>query len=160
MATSEKDGNRINLPPDLVKRCREWAKNIIARYATGDKLGAMPFTRHEITQDELRQWLSSRNAAGEAINIETCDLGSWKAYDTDPYGVREMLGEEPYYQVGTYCFVRSPNSNGWIWEGDLPDARAKALYVRFEREWEAYASAHPDDPYVRRWKAWRELTQA
>jgi hypothetical protein len=96
----------------------------------------MPWSRDALTAEELREWLASRKAAGIQINIETCELGCWAANDLDPYGVRELLGELPEEarQFGTNRFVRSPESRGWIWEGDLPVAAYRAMYDRINRE--------------------------
>jgi hypothetical protein len=58
---------------------------------------------------------------------------SWAAYDADPYGARPDLPEE-MKQVGTNRFVRSPESRGWVWEGDLPHASGHAMYERIHRE--------------------------
>jgi hypothetical protein len=33
-------------------------------------------------------------------------------------------------QIGTNRWVRSPESRGWVWEGDLPPAKFKAMYDR------------------------------
>ena len=84
--------------------------------------------------------------------IVPCEPGSWKAYDLDPYRVREILGNPLHpeaQQVGTNHFVRSVNSIGRVWEGDLPAASVKAMHDRIEREWHAYCRAHPDDPFVK-----------
>jgi len=50
--------------------------------------------------------------AGRAIDIETCEIGKWEAYDADPYGYQELHPE--MQQIGTNCFVRSPESRGWV----------------------------------------------
>ncbi|MGC1860306.1 MAG: hypothetical protein WA733_04075 [Methylocystis sp.] len=86
-----------------------------------------------MTDDEFRHWVSSRKEAGRVIDIETCELGHWKAYDADPYGARPDLPEE-MRQVGTNRFVRSPESRGWVCEDDLPAASFEAMYQRIHRE--------------------------
>jgi hypothetical protein len=108
----------------------------------------MPWTLEDMTPEQLQQWIASRKEAGRSINIGTCELGRWAAYDCDPYGINPNLPEE-MQQIGTNRFVRSPESRGWVWEGDLPMATAKAMYNRIRREWEEYVRRHPDDPYVR-----------
>ena len=125
--------NFVRLPSDLIAKCKAWATEVAARYG-GDDLHAMPWSRDMITHDELRQWLASREQAARMIDIETCELGCWHTLDTDPYGIREMSGEKPYEQIGTNRFVRSPDSGGWVWEGDLPEAKGKAMYDRIHRE--------------------------
>ena len=98
-----------------------------------DILSRMPWTRDQLTRAQLDAWLASRKEAGRVIDIQTCELGRWKAYDCDPYGARPDLPEE-MQQVGTNRFVRSPTSNGWINEGDLPVEKGRAMYGRIERE--------------------------
>jgi hypothetical protein len=126
----------VRLPDGVVAKCEGWAAEMVAHYRSGDPQQAMPWTRDEVTDEQLRKWLISRKEAGRAINIETCELGRWPANDMDPYGIRETLGEEVYCQVGTNRFVRSPETRGWVWEGDLPAEKGKAMYDRIHREWE------------------------
>jgi hypothetical protein len=59
---------------------------------TDDELHAMPCTRDLMTAEELSDWIASRGAAGRAIDIETCELGCWAAYDCDPYGACDLRG--------------------------------------------------------------------
>ena len=105
---------------------------------TDDEMHVMPWTHDLMTLEEFEQWVASRPEAGRAIDIETCELGRWAALELDPYGIREARGEEPYPQVGTNRFVRSPESRGWVWEGDLPTEKAKAMYDRIYRDYEAF----------------------
>jgi hypothetical protein len=114
---------------------------------TEDEIQRMPWTRDLMTDDELKRWVESRKEAGLAINIDSCELGRWYANDLDPYGVSR--DPDLYVQVGTNRFVRSPESDGWVNEGDLPVEKVWAMYDRIDREWEARAEAHPDDPGVR-----------
>ena len=51
----------------------------------------------------------------------------------DPYGFETASGRKVYQQIGRDRFVRGPDSRGWIWEGDLPKEKAKAMYARIER---------------------------
>ena len=69
-----------------------------------DILSRMPWTRDQLTRAQLDAWLASRKEAGRVIDIQTCELGRWKAYDCDPYGARPDLPEE-MQQVGTNRFV-------------------------------------------------------
>jgi hypothetical protein len=85
---------------------------------TDDEMQRMPWTRHLMKADELQRWVASRKEAGRVIDIETCELGRWRAHDCDVYGVRDLPPE--MQQIGTNRYVRSPTSNGWINEGDLP----------------------------------------
>jgi hypothetical protein len=83
--------------------------------------------------EEFQQWVAGREEAGRHNDIETCELGRWYAYDCDPYGANPDLTEE-MRQVGTNRFVCSPDSGGWIHEGDLPSAKIKEMYNRIERD--------------------------
>src|SRR5262249_15551570 len=123
------DKPTITLSPDDIARCEADAAETMKRVG-----GVMPLTRDSKTYDQLRDWLASRKEAGRQIDIATCEVEWWYAQVLDPYGIREMLGEEVYYQVGRDYFVRSPESNRWIWEGDLPADKAKAMRERIERE--------------------------
>ncbi len=142
----------VRIPDNLIEKCRTWAEEMVARHLEGEDRGALlPWSCDEFTPEQLRDWLASCEAAGAAIDIETCELGRWYANDCDPYGIRELLGELPEeaYQIGTNRFVRSSQSRGWVHEGDLPADKGRAMYARIEREWQAYACAHPEDPRVR-----------
>ena len=54
---------------------------------TEDQLHKMPWTRHLMTNEELRQWLASRSKAGCQINAETCEIGGWYVNEVDEYGI-------------------------------------------------------------------------
>ena len=82
-------------------------------------LQLMPWKRDLMTDDELRQWLASREEAGSKIDVETCEIGCWYAGSFDPYGVREGLGDlspELDGYIDKFNFVRSPESSGWVCE--------------------------------------------
>jgi hypothetical protein len=113
---------------------------------TDDEMQRMPWTRHLMKADELQRWVASRKEAGRVIDIETCELSRWGAYDCDMYRVRDLPPE--MQQIGTNRYVRSPTSNGWINEEDLPVEKFRAMYDRIEREFEAYFREHPDDSRV------------
>jgi hypothetical protein len=104
---------------------------------TDEELDRMPWTSSFMTDVEFREWFATRKAAAAAIDIETCELGAWYALDADPYGVGPELPKE-MQQVGTNRFVRSPESRGWVWEGDLPGEKIRALYARLERDQRAH----------------------
>jgi hypothetical protein len=50
-------------------------------------LPTLPWNHECITIDEFRAWVESRPAAAEKIDIETCEINRWAAYDADPYGL-------------------------------------------------------------------------
>src|SRR3974390_1464594 len=123
---------------------------------TDDEMKRMPWTRDLMTLEEFQLGVGSREEAGLKIDIETCELGRWYAWDLDPYGIREALGDLPEEckQTGTNRFVRSPESRGWVHEGDLPAASASAMYERIYREANTYEN------YIKRPKDPSELWQA
>jgi hypothetical protein len=141
---------RVQQSDYWIAKCEEWAKRIAERYGSGDVLHAMPWTRNQMTDDELRQWRDSRKEAGRAIDIETCEIGQWHVNEVDEYGIREQLGELHPELVGIslnrWIFVRSPQSSGWISEGDLPLEKARAMYDRINRESAAKRGAKGGQP--------------
>jgi hypothetical protein len=78
------------------------------------------------------EFLASRIAAGQVIDIETCEVRIWSAYTIDTYGIEPDLPAEAR-QIGSYYFVRSAESDGWVCQYDLPQAKVRALYARIER---------------------------
>src|SRR5262249_48793228 len=106
----------VRLSPDLVAKCKAWPAEMVAHHRSGNPLQAMPWTHNKITLVEFEQWVARRAEAGRAIDIETCELGRWPAYDADPYGLQDRRGDLPeeMKQVGTNRFVRSPDSGGWV----------------------------------------------
>ena len=86
-------------------------------------------SENRMTKEEF---LASRVAAGWAIDIETCEVLIRSAYTLDPYGVEPDLPPE-LRQIGSYYFVRSAESDGWVCEYDLPEDKDRALHARIER---------------------------
>jgi hypothetical protein len=89
-----------------------------------------------MTEQEFEEWKSTREAVGREIDIATCELGRWHAYDADPYCVGETKLCEQMQQVGTNRFVRTTQSRGWVHEGDVPQASVKALYDRLYQQYQ------------------------
>lgn len=96
---------------------------------TDDETNRLPWTSELLNHTEFLAWIATRPAAGAAIDIENCEIGAWPAFDADPYGACPDL-PEAMRQVGTNRFVKSPESRGWVWEGDLPAEKVRALYAR------------------------------
>jgi hypothetical protein len=119
---------------------------------TNDEVDTMPWTRDLMTDEELRRWLAGRKEAGRAIDIETCELRWWYANDFDPYGILNDLGDLPMPRdeclTGRNFFVRSPESRGWVWEGDLSSETGHAMYDRINREADTYENyfKRPKEP--------------
>jgi len=128
----------IQLPRDLIERCEAYARDVVAHYRSGDKWQCMPWTRDQLCDQEIRQWLAERKTIACKIDLTTCEIGSWYVNEVDEYGIRQALGELPPELVGAsinrWIFVRSPESNGWVSEADLPSASIQALHERIERE--------------------------
>jgi hypothetical protein len=87
------------------------------------------------TNEQLREfeaWVASRPAAGAVIDIETCELAWWYAQVLDPYRYLKAAGTFPEEAdcVDRERFVCSDDSDGWIWEGDLPEEKRRALAAR------------------------------
>jgi len=114
---------------------------------TQDQIQRLPWTGDLMPFEDYKAWVASRKAAGLAIDIETCELGKWYANDCDPYNASG--NPDIYVQIGTNRWVRSPESNGWINEEDLPPEKVGAMYDRIHREFDAWARANPDDPHAR-----------
>ncbi len=64
--------------------------------------------------------------------------------DADPYGVRPLvqIDVEPEF----YLFVRSPESHGWVFEGDLPTDTRLALNDRVKLEHALFLAAVEKHP--------------
>jgi hypothetical protein len=136
-------------PDDLVKQMPDHVHEVATEggWWTGDAMQRMPWTRSFMTTEQIEQWIAGRKEAGAAIDIKTCELGCWPAMDCypyDPFGEGEI---NPYMtQVGTNRYVRSPDSNGWINEEDLPLEKFGAMYDRIHREFDTWTRANPDHP--------------
>jgi L-rhamnose isomerase len=75
----------------------------------------LPFTSYRMEPEEFKAWVAGRKEAGMKIDVETCEI-MCREFKADDYG------------------VRTPDSDGWVYEGDLPEAAVKALHVRIRRE--------------------------
>lgn len=78
------------------------------------------------------EWLKFRKEAGLKIDPENAEVEWFYIYTLDPYDVLPELPPE-YRQVGRDYFARSPESDGWVWFGDLPEEVSSKL-------WEMYSS--------------------
>lgn len=133
--------NIVRIPDDMLDKVEEWAKSVVRHYSSGEHPGTMPWSLNLMTLDEMRQWRASRKEAADKIDIETCEIGCWYANANGcPYGIGALLGEEDHLDKGytdKFNFVRSPDSSGWICEGDLSHDKAIALCDRINRERDA-----------------------
>ncbi len=66
----------------------------------------------------LKKWIQIRKEEALRIDTETAEV-AWNYGDTiDPYGVCTDLPAE-YQQTGRLYFARSPESDIWVYFGDL-----------------------------------------
>ena len=83
-------------------------------------------SQEQMTKEEID---ASCIAAGQAIDIETCEV-CWDTCNVaDPYGVET----DSYVVVGRVPFVRSPGGEGWVCLYWLSEDKARALHARVER---------------------------
>ena len=93
-----------------------------------DEIGPVPAT----AKNKHEQLLAERKKAGEAIDVETCEMDLREVTYYDWY---ESVPDPPF--EGLTCearFVRSNATYGWVCVYDLPEEKRKALYARMERE--------------------------
>jgi hypothetical protein len=138
---------KVTLSREDIEQADEFARRVVERYTHDDGLHGMPWTLAQFTAEQLREWLASRKAAGEKIDCATCEIGWWWVDEVDPYGIGRALGETfeidgvEVESINRCNFVRSPDSNGWVTDGDLPPASIVALYERIARD---AAAQEPD----------------
>lgn len=94
------------------------------------------------TQNEFAAWVANRKSAGATINIETAVLTAEWVPDADPYAVwAPMRWRQDDKDMKLHYFARGPDSQGWVWQGDLPDDKRAAMQARiddFDREESEY----------------------
>ena len=93
-----------------------------------DEIEPFPAT----AKSKHEQILAERKKAGEAIDVETCEMDLREVTYYDWYESHP----DPLWK-GTTCearFVRSNATYGWVCMYDLPEEKQKALYARMERE--------------------------
>jgi hypothetical protein len=96
-----------------------------ALYARMEREG-IPITEFE----EKERWEAGRREVGKRIDIETCEIARFYCGFPDVYGIGL-----PNYNCGErFLFVRSSEEEGWVFEGDLPQEKRKALDARIDRE--------------------------
>jgi hypothetical protein len=69
---------------------------------------------------KLEDWLAIRKEAALKIDPESAEWTWSHCQIMDPYGVHSDLSEDEY-QIGRVKFARSPDSDIWVWFGDLAD---------------------------------------
>ena len=77
----------------------------------------------------VEDWLAIRKEEGLKIDPSTAEVSWCYAQVLDPYGVDAELPEECQC-VGRAYFARRPDSEVWVWFGDLPAKSRDALWER------------------------------
>jgi hypothetical protein len=86
-----------------------------------------------MTTEELNEFYSMRKKAGLAIDPLTAEVFWSYEHILDPYGIDPDLPEE-YQQIGREYFARSPESEIWVWFGDLPEGTRDELWTMHKRQ--------------------------
>ena len=92
----------------------------------------------------VKQWLQSRERAALDIDPATAKIAYTAEQLFDPYGVYPEVPERYRYSVRDH-FACSPDSNVWVWFGDLPQTTADALNKRMDAEDREAKSRKKDD---------------
>lgn len=84
-----------------------------------------------IARDNINRWLSTRLEAGRKIDPTSADIEvtSWHGPLHDPYNFSEDLESGP---IARFYFVRSADSDGWVFFGDLPKKTRAKLWQRVD----------------------------
>jgi hypothetical protein len=111
------------------------------REATFDRAGTASrqspeetiMTEHNTAVATIEEFLAIRKEAGLKIDPETAQVRWNYAQVCDPYGIDPSLPAE-WDCVGREYFARSPNSEVWVWFGDLPETTRDALWQKHKRQ--------------------------
>lgn len=87
-------------------------------------------TKADVVEDDLSKddWLNIRKEEGRRIDPDTAEVDWCYAQVLDPYGVHPDIPEE-FQQIGRAYFARSPDSDIWVWFGDLLDEVRKKFWT-------------------------------
>jgi len=88
----------------------------------------------------VEEWLAIRKEAALKIDPENAEVFQDCVNLCDPYGVDP---DPPEVCLGKVHFARSPESDVWVWFGDLPKATCDWLHERMEND-ATTPSNHPD----------------
>ena len=84
-------------------------------------------TPEDKQQIAVEAWLQVRKEAALKIDPETAEVTWCYRQTLDPYGVQVEIPEE-YQQIGREYFACAPDSDIWVWFGDLPGAISARLW--------------------------------
>jgi hypothetical protein len=85
---------------------------------------------------DAQAFLAGRVEEGKRIDPEYCAFFRMHVEAVDIYGIFKVPDE--WSCVGKELFVRNLPDGDWVWGGDLPEEKAKAVYDRMRRERAAY----------------------
>jgi hypothetical protein len=108
---------------------KQVARKLVETDSTLLTLEKLDILIEQIEKGVVEQWLAIRKETALQIDPETAKVEWWYAQTLDPYGVNPDLPEE-CRQVGREYFARSPESDIWVWFGDLPDTIRDALWEK------------------------------
>ena len=80
-------------------------------------------------ENKVKEWRAIRKKAGKKIDPETADVTWGWEYTIDPYGLYPFHSEMESC-IGREHFARAPNSEIWVWFGDLTDEITDKLRKR------------------------------
>jgi hypothetical protein len=98
-----------------------------------------------MTNEERNEFHLMRKKVGLAIDPLTAEVSWIYAQTMDPYGINPDLPEE-CRQVGRQYFARSPESEIWVWFGDLPKETRNKLWTMHKRQLAFPAGLHCNSP--------------
>jgi len=101
----------------------------MTKYGSESEKTQKRLAKTDTVEDHLSvdQWLKIRKEAGLRINPETAEVEWCYGQTLDPYGIHPELPEE-CQQIGREYFARSPESDIWVWFGDLPNEVEEKLW--------------------------------
>ena len=82
--------------------------------------------KEEAIEMTIEEFLAIRKEAGLKIDPETAEVYWHYTQVLDPYEIYPEPSDESWC-VGRAYFARSPDSDVWVWFGDLPKATRDAL---------------------------------
>jgi hypothetical protein len=80
-------------------------------------------------ENKVKEWSAICKEAGKKIDPETAEVTRFSVHTVDPYGVYPYLYGE-YCQIGREFFARAPDSEIWVWFGDLTSETRDKLHKR------------------------------
>lgn len=99
-------------------------------------------TNNTRTLEAHEAYVANRREAGRVIDIETCEVSRFETWYSNPYGTYPFDDHptpELEHEVLIQCYwVRSEESDGWIFGGDLPPEKQQALPRQYKRTLNLY----------------------